>query len=218
MHKYPSIFAGKTVELKSVKLEGFTTSIHDIHGKLVSISNTNIPGKGTIDLSIRMAKRGLSHSIWMMKRASHMITFGTPQYKARFILLKENEITYYDNEHTLDAPRGKIQCQDVLVLEYGLEQGGNESILHIQSSDEDWYFHWMPEEKTQNQEVWLRKLQYACPKVRMNGVKTSILERTESSAGTSLKSGAGNGLSPNTVKVKNTGKIGRRASHLFGLK
>lgn len=190
--------------------------MHDIHGKAVNWSNTDVKGKGTIDISIRMAKRGLTHCVWMMKRASHMVMLGTAQYKARFIMLKENEITYYDNEHTLDTPRGKIKCSDVSVLEYGQEKGGHDSVLYIQSHDEDWYFHWMPDESTETQQAWLRKLQFSCPNISMNGVKSSsLLERAESVAGGAA--GAA-GVSPNTIKVKNSGKIGRRASNLFGMK
>jgi hypothetical protein len=163
-------------------------------------------GKGEFEISMRLAKIHSSHCGWVMKQASQMISLGGSQFKPRFLVLLEGVLTYYDNEHSLEHPRGTMKCSDIIFMNYGPSKNG-EMTLAIQSDTEDWYIHWMEDEAQATKDAWLRKIMFCSPNIKDR--ETLQLRAT---------SMAGNGPSSPlpTVEVKATGKLNKRASFLFG--
>jgi hypothetical protein len=163
-------------------------------------------GKGEFEISMRLAKTHSSHCGWVMKQASQMISLGGSQFKPRFLVLLEGVLTYYDNEHSLEHPRGTMKCSDIIFMNYGPSKSG-EMTLAIQSDTEEWYIHWMEDEAQATKDAWLRKIMFCSPNIKDR--ETLQLRAT---------SMAGNGPSSPlpTVEVKATGKLNKRASFLFG--
>ena len=163
-------------------------------------------GKGHFSLSIRMAPPHLSHASWVMKQAGQLISLGSSQFKPRFLVLLDGVLRYYDNEHTLDHARGTMKCSEVIFLNYGPDKHG-ELTLQIETEQEDWYFRWMEGENEQTIKSWLNKLGACCIRVRD---RESFVQRS-----TSVSSPSSASQLP-VVDVKNTGKLQKRASFLFG--
>lgn len=207
MNKYPELFFGKQVHLPNLHIGSFTIPVRDAKGKPIALSEIETVGKGDFDLSIRLAPRYNSHSGWVMKQASQMIALGGSQFKPRFMVLLEGVLTYYDNELTLEHPRATLKCSDIHTMNYGPDKNG-EMTLYLSGGTEDWYIRWMDNEPLANQEAWLRKIANCCPNIKE---RESFRTRTSSvtaprTASTALP----------VVDVKNTSKLQKRASFLFG--
>jgi hypothetical protein len=174
------LYNGQTVVL-SLPLGAFRVPLRDVRGKRQAIQNIeNNPGKGTIDLSIRLARPSTSHHGWMQRKAVQRMSIGLglSVYKPRFLVLAEGKLSYHDDELSLDSPRGTIVCKNVNMLSYGPDKHG-ETTLHIKAGDKEWALHWMEGEKMANILAWLRKLQYNCPHAVLNNETGRLLQRIE---------------------------------------
>jgi hypothetical protein len=200
----PELFGGQEEHFYRLPIGSYTIPIRDPKGKPLPLASTETPGKGEFDLSIRMAKPYNSHCGWIQKQASQMISFTSgSSFKPRYMVLLEGVLNYYDNEHSLDHSRGTMKCSDITFLDYGPDKNG-ELTLVIHSEAEEWYFRWMEGETEVNKTAWVRKIANCSPNVQQR----ESLQRTSSI----------NNLSSPThvIDVKNTGKLKKRASLLFG--
>lgn len=157
----------------------------------------------------------MSQAGWVLKRAAHIL--GGHQYTPRYLVMVDGNLSYCDDEHFLDRPRGIIQREHIMLLEYGPDSTSStgEFVLHIKSfEDVEWFFKFLPDEKQDVIQSWLRKLQYANPLVKLNGTGSHLLvERTEHmDLNGRSRISTGDAL----IELKNTVKLaGRRASNLF---
>jgi hypothetical protein len=174
------LYSGKEVVLKKLPIGAQRVPLRDAKGKLLFLQNSeNNPGKGFIDLKIRMINPTNSYHGWIQKQASHKLGIGLSSgFKPRFFVLADGKFSYYDDEHSLDHPRGVIDCKLVSMFTY--EQGKNgEPMLRVKAGDDDWQLHWMEDEKSEVICNWLRKLQYCCKNAPLNNDKsTDFLART----------------------------------------
>lgn len=204
MSRYPGLYEGRVIDLHRLPIESFTIPIRDEKGKPKTLSEVETPGKGDISLSVRMAKPFMTHSGWVLKQASQLISLGGSQFKPRFMVLLEGVLNYYDSEHTLDHSRGTIKCADITVLNYGPDKNG-ELTLQIKSDTEEWFLRWQEGESDANKAAWLNKLAVCSPNLRD---RESFRQRASSISNSPSKLPV--------VDVKNTGKLQKRASLLFG--
>jgi hypothetical protein len=205
---HPRLFSGREVEFNNLKIDSFKIPIRDAKGKAIPLPEMDTVGKGIFNLSIKMAKPHSSHAGWIMKQASSLIGFGSVQFKARYMVLLDGVLHYYENEYSLETSRGTIKCSEIEHLNYGPDKNGDMT-LQIQAGAEEWFIHWMDNETDANISAWLRKVNNCRP--NNNPDHGIFAKRTESMS--SLRSSNNFGLP--VVEVKTTGKLQKRASILF---
>lgn len=181
IRKYQQLYWGKEVSCPMHPIGDYVSPVYDSSGKLLTDESTAMEGQGNITFTFRLSPPALTHAGQVMKQASSVLGFGGATFKERYMVLTPRWIRYFDDEYSLDKPRGNFPCEKVTALTYGEDSKTHELTLHIKTADDDWAIRWTADEKVSGKEVWLRKLQYCCPHVALNGMPGNLVERVESS-------------------------------------
>eukprot|EP01038_Epipyxis_sp_PR26KG_P006562 gene6562-9019_t len=161
---YPQLYKGKRVDL-TIPVNSFSVHIHDVHAKEVKLNLAEeTPGKGLVTLSLRTAPLHTSHYGWMMKEAGSLIGFGPMQFKVRFFTLFDRKLSYYDDSHALDHPRGVIEFDHVTQIVYAPDKNNDMTLEITFNKKELWHIKFLQNETNYNIDGWMRKLQNSCNK------------------------------------------------------
>lgn len=168
------LLRGQSVAFNRIPIDSLKEQVHDIQGKAIAFPRADSAGKGTIDFEVRLAPRDSSQSGWILKLASSqmaVVSFAKQStFKPRFLLLLDGQLSYYDNEMTLEQPRDTVRCSEVGLLQYGPDSRHGPNTLQIKSKDgsKEWFLHWINGESEQVISDWLRKIEAACHPVTIN--------------------------------------------------
>lgn len=174
--EHKELYGGKTVSLHKAPIGRYECPLRDSKGKRVTVQNADHNGKGFLYATVRLAVPWKNGHMWMQKQASQRMGLGlaSVQFKHRFVLLLNGKLTYYEDELSLEKPRGSMDCNKVNTLAYFKDKGG-EALLQIKTHDEEWLFHWMDGEERTHMLQWLRKLQYNCTATTLNAVPRKLV-------------------------------------------
>jgi hypothetical protein len=222
------LFRGETVTLKNVPIDGYKIHLYDLEGKLLSLPMSEIPGKGTMDFTVALSwPRSRCYTGWAMKMASQLISLSAPTFKARFFMIYQNKISYFDNEHTLDHPRDTMQCRDITRIDYGPDNKG-QLTLHLTASNtttgqNEWFFHWMENEQDGNIVTCLRLLETLCPQAPINGegiftTQNSVNRSPHALRDNSISSTTSSTVSPINLRTKSSNALRRGSAFFTGSK
>ena len=99
---------------------------------------------------------------WIYKYSSSALP-GMPRvYKRRWLLLRDEQLEYYDDAYTLESPRYQIACKDVSIIEQIKDEKGVLDVLIIAFGKDNWQLKFIEDEMESIRYRWLRKISNSC--------------------------------------------------------
>lgn len=157
MRRYMRVFSGETVHL-SLDIDSFKVPVFDQAGKALKIDATDTPGKGRLNISLKMSPYHISQSGWVMKLSGGLTSFLTSTYKRRYFVLHDNSLEYFDDEFSLNSPRQRILPGDLSEISEKTDKAGKKTVtIHTRNVKDSWDIQWVDGESAQAVDTWMRK-------------------------------------------------------------
>jgi hypothetical protein len=165
----PGLFQYKKHTINAPAVEATAVPALDGAGKTMVPANVGtvpVVEAGISRATLRLLPHTFAQCGWLLKQGRRDVL---GEFIPRFFVLAEGSISYYSDPQSLHAPRGTLRGADMKVFAYGRDHTAEgELTVHLSDGTEDWYLRFPKDIAEATAHAWLRKIQYACPKARMN--------------------------------------------------
>jgi hypothetical protein len=165
----PGLFQYKKHTINAPAVEATAVPALDATGKTMVPANVGtvpVVEAGISRATLRLLPHTFAQCGWLLKQGRRDVL---GEFIPRFFVLADGSISYYSDPQSLHAPRGTLRGADMKMFAYGRDHTAEgELTVHLSDGTEDWYLRFPKETTGATAHAWLRKIQYTCPKARMN--------------------------------------------------
>lgn len=157
---------GQRLEL-TLDIGSFRAPLKGVNGEAISINGQDTPGKGKLNLSLRMPALAYTMCGWMYRLSHAMMS---ASWKKRYFILADKKLYYFEDPAELHVVKGVIECNLITAIKCEKTNKGVEHFTIAYGSGKDkWDVRFLEEDGQDVVAMWKRKVSRSC-RIAASGV------------------------------------------------
>lgn len=160
-----SLRRGQKLDL-CLDIGSFHVPLKAINGEIININGSEVPGKGKLNISMRMPPLVYTMCGFVLRLSHSMMSAA---WKKRYFVLADKKLYYYDDPGELNVVKGVIDCNSVTSIKEEKTKGVDHFTISYGSGKEKWEIKFADEDTPDVIEMWKRKIARSCDHIPAGG-------------------------------------------------
>ena len=143
----------------TLDIGSFRTPLKGVNGEAIPVNGHETPGKGRLNISLRMPKFAYTMCGYMYRLSHSMMS---SSWKKRYFILVEKKLHYFEDPAELNSTKGHINCCNVTSIKRDKTKGIDHFTIFYGSGKDKWDIRFVEEDTLDIVEMWKRKISRSC--------------------------------------------------------